>query len=801
MDRRWLWCGLVCQVLMLAGVAVAADPLTVTDVDSLVITGNQKFTAEQIRQELAVHPQAIEAFTRSPAQWLQLVPELVASGYQSFGYLDVTATMNGAGQLTIVEGPHYDIGEIRVNGAPDSLAEVIRTELSEPVPKPAANSTNPPEPPGVKVKVDVKKSKQEKASWKPGESANVSEKLRRHFEKQAQQGLELDGRSGGELTVRFEPEVSTKLVHLIVDVADAGHLTEVADFEVEGLTRHTAEEVIEYLGLKPGPFSLADRQAVVSKLRESGRFLGHRADLIAPFRRGDPYRMLIHVKECPGSPKLNEPFTPEQEVLLKCRQWMENFGTNGHQLVISMKGNPVPEYIKIWPDGEFDLEIVVSPTHQTGFRIESRRQHDGKLRGYLMGVGDTWFSLCSHQTGRQFSLQRKDETLFIVTCEMHGVDERFKPVNTGVEFGYGFSTGKKNRESPLKVDVAPAFLLYVPQEYTAVSRIEGTQLHQKSKMANTWIDVETGRPQLVEIRDPAYPEIPVIRFSTDPDNFQAKWDSWQPPEKFQNVGTPDTPITSLAEFIVSEWDKFDTEGIVARRAIMKLIRPDILAAADRSMIAPAKDDEDSEFYIPSDSAGIKAYIVSFFLQFDRHLLRQNSTAAEVAHSLILTTLHETKENMQRILTAAAKPDCGPLSCALFGTGALGVKPQIGTLFGQVGLTRLSEESFAADLDQWFEERQIIGRAAIQIVRRMQELTDEEAAALVALCHDPAAARLLDEVIAELRAPLPAMPEEDANTRELARFRAALTRLWTPVLRPHVERYLKRLAGSPKPLSL
>ena len=118
--------------------------------------------------------------------------------------------------------------------------------------------------------------------------------------------------------------------------------------------------------------------------------------------------------------------------------------------------------------------------------------------------------------------------------------------------------------------------------------------------------------------------------------------------------------------------------------------------------------------------------------------------------------------------------------------------------GRLGLGRLSEGSFEEDLNQWLDERQIIGQAAIRIVERVRDLTDEEAAALVTLCGNPQIARLLTEILDELRASVAIQAPEEAQTRDLQRFSAALTRLWTPLIRPYVELQLIRLATAKKP---
>lgn len=800
MDGRIVRLWVLTSWLIGSSALAAGDLPAIEVISQLQMTGNHDFSTEQILTQLRAHPRAIEAANRTTQEWHATAQSLLLNGYRSLGYADASVEIAGRGQLLISEGPHYKTGDVRIHGATDSLALAIRTQLSGSPTEQPANSiqAETPNKPTITIKTNtpagMKQESNEKA-WQRGTSREFNEETRLHLERLAMEAVELDGRTGGRLTVHFERDASAALMHLVVDITDMGREVEVSDFTIEGLSRDTPDELVQYLGLTPGPCSLADRQTIERQLRDSARYLGYRLELLAPFRSDDPHRLLIHVKECPGAPRLSEPLTPEQVALLKVRDWLENFETRGHQWVVSTSGHPGPNYTGLWHDGKFDAQLILTPSHQYGLRLENTRDADGALRGYLIGVTDNWLSIASHQTGRQLTLRRPPGPTPFLTVNWQGVDEPHKKENVRLMFGYGVNSHKKN--APLQVRVDPAVLLYVPDGETHEMHIAGNVLQIESSATSTTIDAETGRLIVSQFRTTDESTEGKFSFSTEPDNFDANWNSWVEPRRFIAAGSPDKPVTSLVEFVVEELDQLDPAGSVARRAVLKLIGPDLLSAADKRYMTH-NNNHQQKFNIPWEKAGISAQVASAVLNMENRLLRPDSTAAEVARGLTRTALEENPENLQRLLQAGARPDCGPLSCVVFGTLASWSTPEAAPLFGRLGLGRMSEESFQDDLNQWLDHRQLIGKGAIQIVQRVRELTAEESVALVSWCKNPVVEKQLTQVLDEMRGPEPDLDSREADLRDLNRFSAGLTRLWTPVLRPFVEFQLRRLAIAAKP---
>ena len=402
---------------------------------------------------------------------------------------------------------------------------------------------------------------------------------------------------------------------------------------------------------------------------------------------------------------------------------------------------------------------------------------------------DSWISIASHQSGRQLTLRRPDGPQPFLTMNFEGSDEVHNQNNVSLKFGYGISSLKK--KTPLQIHVAPAALLYVPTDDTPRMHIMEGLLHIESSAASTRIDPETGRLLWSQFKATSHEESTSLRFETEPDNFDAVWKSWVEPRHFTAAGSTEKPVTSLVEYIMDECNHFDPAGSTARRAVMKLIGPELLAAADERYFAQ-KDENQGRFYIPWEKAGIAAEIACTVLKMEHQLLRPDSTAAAVAHGLMRCVLEENSENQNRLHQSVTQPDCGPVSCVIFGTLASWSNLKDTPHFGRIGFGRLTEQAFETDLQQWLDERQIVGRVAIQIVQRARMLTNEEVESLVKFSPNPELAQILGEILSDLRSERPNHDTRPGNHQDLNRICAGLTRLWTPVIRPLVEYQLMNL---------
>ncbi len=323
MDCRLIVC-LLLWSLGLAARAVtasAAPPAGIGTLDQITITGNTVFSTDEIRRVVATHPAAIEASQWPQKRWMEELRSLIEQGYRNCGHAEAVVKQGQGAELQIQEGHRFLDGEIRLSGIPEELAAAVRERLTGPS-YPANAVPEPVHVAGGRTAfrwVDDKGAevKPGAPAWQPLKNGSFTATREKVLNNAVLNLLEFYGRTGAACECRLEPNSRGGIVDLVIDITNLGTEVEVDEFMVTGMVNHTEEEILTYLDLKPGKFTLLDRLSIERKLWLSGRFLGHRTELIEPFRKGDRFRLEIRVKECPQAPKLGEPFSESQLVLLR----------------------------------------------------------------------------------------------------------------------------------------------------------------------------------------------------------------------------------------------------------------------------------------------------------------------------------------------------------------------------------------------------------------------------------------------------------------------------------------------------
>lgn len=178
----------------------------------------------------------------------------------------------------------------------------------------------------------------------------------------AEQGLLL---SESQIGVELQHQGSAVDLQIsLPQEAPQGHFNTV---QVLGLSRHSAEEVMEYLDIAPGmPFDSVAVDRVCHKLRESCRFWNYEVTVqIAAPEEGGRYvveepevHLVIDVVEYEMVPKLGEALSELDQALLRTANWAEDYvklaDSSGDDLVLEMRGH--------LNDFEGKADICLSPT-------------------------------------------------------------------------------------------------------------------------------------------------------------------------------------------------------------------------------------------------------------------------------------------------------------------------------------------------------------------------------------------------------------------------------------------------------
>ena len=139
---------------------------------------------------------------------------------------------------------------------------------------------------------------------------------------------------------RFKVDVvprANETASLVVNIEDEGTPVVLGKLLVKGLERHSKEQLMSFLGLKPGmPLDAQVYQDVHAKLRNSCRFWHYMLLVRLPPLKPDRYSPLsakvdlgITLVEYDRVPLLGEPLTNEEKTLKKAARWLETYLQHG----------------------------------------------------------------------------------------------------------------------------------------------------------------------------------------------------------------------------------------------------------------------------------------------------------------------------------------------------------------------------------------------------------------------------------------------------------------------------------------
>ena len=294
--------------------------------ERLVFEGNQTFSRDNILNTLATSFEFhARSYPAAPlAEYLAWIEKTVWRGYQRSGFAQARVKVQADPQshrirVDIAEGPCFLGGDIKVSGLNAALAELLKTRLRE-----AATMRT-----------------SETASGGPGfvwcwcegrpisaDPEGLADSERRVVAALAELNYHL-AKVQVELALR-ENHRADVLIH-IVDPGLAGVLDQI---KVTGLKTNAREELLAFLGLRPGMALTGNvTNDVIRRLWDSGRFLTHSAKL-SPLAEPGRFRLDIDVVECPAAPSLGQELTPEERACLKLREWMAHWQDRSEDWVV-----------------------------------------------------------------------------------------------------------------------------------------------------------------------------------------------------------------------------------------------------------------------------------------------------------------------------------------------------------------------------------------------------------------------------------------------------------------------------------
>lgn len=173
-------------------------------------------------------------------------------------------------------------------------------------------------------------------------------------------------------TIALEAETGDTAA-LIVRIVDEGAPGTLSDCKVTGLTRHSEEQLLDYLGLKQGSSINAQMlNDVHAKLRESCRFWGHKVLVRVPDVSKNRYgespkgiELAIDLTEYENVPPLGLPLSAEEESMIRFAHWLERHGVER----FSESGDLVIQSSLPSVEADTNFRCVISP--QQGMLLDA----------------------------------------------------------------------------------------------------------------------------------------------------------------------------------------------------------------------------------------------------------------------------------------------------------------------------------------------------------------------------------------------------------------------------------------------
>jgi len=248
----------------------------------LQFNGNKEFSDEAIRAGLSRRSPFLKAshpIVGSPEK----IARVIESGYRHAGFIKARVKHSGEGSFAITEGNQFMAGQIRFERLKPGQVKQLQAQLDE-----------------------LLLSAEKGPLWQAGKPAQLSIRNLELICDLVEAQANVLRITGGRFGVIPEPDEESGICHLKLKwnrvAKDEGIIVE--SVELHGLKRHTNEQVLDYMGFKPGMTAAEWEQ--LPGLRNSGRF----AEVLSKWLPGKkPGNRVFHATliEYDRSPPLGKP--------------------------------------------------------------------------------------------------------------------------------------------------------------------------------------------------------------------------------------------------------------------------------------------------------------------------------------------------------------------------------------------------------------------------------------------------------------------------------------------------------------
>jgi hypothetical protein len=774
-----LFAGLVLAVIWSA-ITVAAPPVVgdLGSVDRIDIVGARFATPERLKESLGRDLEFLLAAEPAAAldPLLNTACRRLEAGYRRAGFGDVAITAQADLQtrrirLAVQEGPRYVAKGVRVLGQTRLTPADLARWLAAPHPvlhDDARIVWQPAE--GLVVIDDVA----EEPIWLPGKTVRFNNWSREQIRRQVYLAFAEFGYFFPKLKVDIVTHRERGDAELVVEVEDEGPAGIVGPVEVLGAERQSPDAILRYLELATGqPLNRSRLASLQMRLYESARFVFVAAVPARPAEDGAAMKLRLKLIEVADGPLLGEPFSLEEQALLRLRGWlMEQVRTGKEDLVISLRDASL---------GVRTLQTVVSARGvflRADVSDPSRALTKGvlfKLRSLagaappkeeplhcLAGLEMTaqQIALYSPMRDRLFATTPGEKQLALrLKLRPDPRQQRKLAISIDPKISR-LDPGKPAKPVAVDLDLAPAAFLILAHLPEAPCQVEQGVLRIKTKNLLLESDAATGRLLKATVHD-AKNEQEAALSATARRLEMSIADMRRIAEGDRNDHDPRRPLTSLSAFGICElahlWRAWEGVALAGDRRGFDVWQG-LLAAYFLPDLDNEPADADAEpgtadgYVIPAEPLSPDRLprsdnglaLAAEALYTCREVFPAESWPCRLARAAVLYYASDDR-GAQRELMHIDSATTGPAGHLVAALVAGMIEPTLVNRFATAGLQKLTIADFRRDYSLLLESRSPTVASAFAGLERLSKLDPAQAQAAVSVLPKPLASFVGDLV--------------------------------------------------------
>jgi tetratricopeptide (TPR) repeat protein len=753
------------------------------DAERLVIEGAKTFSPKEIKEALSLNPEFLLAADPDGPLYncVATTERLIRAGYRNSGFPDVVVKASAdrnarAIAVSVKEGTRYRAGEIRIRGNRAIPAAQLIARLTQPYPPENVLPRSPREGRGQSGTcwVDHNGNNVELSDplWSPGEPAAFPASVN---------DWKLHGDVFNALAdlgfffARFSVDVvvnpTTKKADLVIDISKEGPKSQFATVTITDNKANSRQEILKYTGFRTGlPATRDELAAVQEKLWRSGRFIKSEVTMFRPATPADGAVLSINVSELHCATPLGKPLTPEEAILLKCRDWLANCDRWGGDFVCRCDA----------AEGSFCL--VFSPSDGAFSSIKYIRTPEQKPAEFTAIASPSETGLYDLLAKRKL-VARLGHAQLVCTVTLR-LDDNANEEKEGrgkLAWGLGITSRNPKFSSPLDLVLSfdPVYFLEMANRPGTKCAMENGVLTITNADMVLRLDAASGRPlecvlkEAVEekseekhsnkdkqvAKSPPRESPKVLRFSVVPGEFQRRVDAVHAATaRIPNTYVPQCPVSSAMRFALdydAVWEWLgETDNRALRPVVRRMLDKNVCEPFDRVAISffggegnnsSGQSDSFSIPRAPAPTAVLEqansdnARIASLLLAVAHLAFVPGSWPDAVARDTVVMFQGYGDAAIADTKRAYRSEKSGPICLLAASVATAKRNPAIGDLMATRGLERLSLQDFRKDYAALLDPKCPSGQFFQRVAEFLRDADDSDIQSLSAILPGNAAA--------------------------------------------------------------